>query len=79
MKKLRQLSMAVVLTLALSASALAGIIGTGPEAPPPPEPPSVTATGITDTPPNTVTAPVPTADPVVDIALALLQSALSLF
>ena len=32
MRKLRKLSMVIVLTLALSASAFAGIIGTGPEA-----------------------------------------------
>ena len=32
MRKLRQLSMAVVLTLAVSASAFAGIIGCPPEA-----------------------------------------------
>ena len=38
MRKLRQLSMAVVLTLALSASAFAGIIGTSPEAPQAPAP-----------------------------------------
>ena len=38
MRKLRQLSTVVVLTLALSASAFAGIIGTGPEAPQAPAP-----------------------------------------
>lgn len=78
MRKLRQLSMAVVLTLALSASAFAGIIGTSPEAPPP-EPPSATATGITDTPPSGAQPEAPMTDPVVDVALDLIQSVLSLF
>lgn len=36
MRKLRKLSMAVVLTLAFATYGFAGIIGTGPEAPPPP-------------------------------------------
>jgi hypothetical protein len=77
MRKLRQLSMAVLLTLVLATCAFAGIIGGGPE--PPPEPPSATEPGITNTPPSgaqSVTAP---TDPVVDIALNLLQGALSLF
>ena len=76
MLNLRKLSMAVVLTLALSASAFAGIIGTGPE--PPPEQPSATAPGIIDTPPS-AQPEAPATDPVVDIALNLLQGALSLF
>lgn len=75
MRKLRQLSMAVVLTLMLANAAFAGTIGTGPE--PPPEPPSATAPGIIDTPPSDA-QPAPT-DPVVDIALNLLQSLLSVF
>jgi hypothetical protein len=53
MRKLRQLSMAVVFTLALSASAFAGIIGGGPEPPPPPpEPAAATATETIETPPT---------------------------
>ncbi len=70
MRKLRQLSLAVVLTLALSACALAGTIDT------PPAPSSVTATGTIDTPPS---AAAPVADPVVDVAFNLLLSALVLF
>ena len=75
MRRFRQLSMAAVLMLALGASAFGGIIGGGPE--PPPAPPSATAPGITDTPPSseqTVAAP---TDPVVDVALYLLQTVLS--
>lgn len=76
MRKLRKISMAVVLTFALCASAFAGIIGTGPE--PPPEPPPTTATGIIGTPPSDAQPVTPATDPVVDIALNLLQGALSL-
>ncbi len=76
MRKLRQLSMAVVFTLALSASAFAGIIGGGPE--PPPAPPSATATGIIGTSPSTESI-APATDPVVDVALNLLQSLLLAF
>jgi hypothetical protein len=75
MRKLQRLSMAVALTLMLGTYALAGII----ECPPAPEPPPASATGTIETPPSgaqPVTAP---ADPVVDIALNLLQGALSLF
>jgi hypothetical protein len=75
MRRLRQLSMAVLLALMLGAPALAGIIGGPPE--PAPPPPQATATGITDTPPSAA-ALTPATDPVVDIALSLLQSALSL-
>ncbi len=79
MRKLRQLSMAVVFTLALSASAFAGIIGGGPEPPPaPPEPPSATATGIIGTSPSAEPM-APATDPVVDVALNLLQSLLLAF
>jgi hypothetical protein len=77
MRNLRQLSMAVVLTLALSASAFAGIIGTSPEAPPP-EPPPATATGTIETPPTTQSV-AELSNPVVDVALSLLQSVLLAF
>lgn len=77
MRRLRQLSMTVVLTLMLGTYALAGTIGTSPE--PPPEPPSATATGIIGTGPSSAeTAAAPT-DPVVDFAFNLMQSILSLF
>jgi hypothetical protein len=76
MRKLRQLSIAVLLALIFSAPAFAGIIGTPPE--PAPEPPAATAMGITDTPPSAASV-TPATDPVVDVALNLLQSVLSLF
>ena len=78
MRRFRQLSMALVLALTLANGAFAGIIGTGPEPPPPPS--SVTATGTVETPPSGAEPVVlTTTDPVVDIVLNLVQSALSLF
>ncbi len=79
MRNLRQLSMAVVLTLTLGTYALAGTIDTPPAPAPPPESPSVTATGITDTPPSGAESVNPATAPVIDVALNLLQSVLSLF
>jgi hypothetical protein len=77
MRKLRQISMAVMLTVVLATCTFAGIIGGGPE--PPPEPPSATATGIIGTS-AAAAQPVDTPPwPVVDIALNLLQSVLSVF
>jgi hypothetical protein len=76
MRRLRQLSMAALLALMVSAPALAGIIGGPPE--PTPEPPPASATGIIGTGPNEQ-AIAPATDPVVDIALNLLQSVLSAF
>jgi len=76
MRKLRQLSMAVVFSLMLANGAFAGSIGTPPE--PPPEPPSLTATGIIETPPSDA-QPVAASDLVVDVALNLLQSMLLAF
>ncbi|HMG75289.1 MAG TPA: hypothetical protein VK582_17460 [Pyrinomonadaceae bacterium] len=78
MRKLRQLSVAVVLTFALSASAFAGIIGTSPDAPPL-EPPSATATGIVGTGPSDGQPVAAPSNPVADVALNLLQSVLSVF
>lgn len=78
MRRLQQLSMAVVLTLMLGTYALAGIIECPPAPAPPPEPSSVTATGIIETPPSAQPVAAPT-DPVVDVALNLMQSVLSLF
>ncbi len=79
MRKLRQLSMAVLLALMLGVPAFAGIID-GPPAPAPPPPPaSAMAMGIVDTPPSDPQPATPATDPLVDIALNLLQGALSLF
>lgn len=77
MRKLRQLSMAVVFALMLANGAFAGTIGTGPE--PPPEPPSATAPGTIGCPPSDAQPIAPAIDPIVDVALNLLQSVLSLF
>ena len=77
MRKLQQLSMAVVLTLMLGTYALAGIIECPPA--PAPQPPSATAMGTVETPPSDAQPVAPAADPVMDIALNLLQGALSLF
>jgi len=77
MRMFRQLSMAVVLALMLANGAFAGSIGTGPE--PPPAPPSAIASGTVETPPSGAEPVVPATDPVVDVALNLLQAALSLF
>jgi len=70
--------MAVVLTLMLGTYALAGIIECPPAPAPPPQPPSATAMGTVETPPSNAQPLVPASDPVVDIALSLLQGALSL-
>ena len=77
MRRFRQLGMPVVLALMLANGAFAGSIGTGPE--PPPAPPSATATGTVETPPSDAQPVAPATDPVVDVALNLLQAALSLF
>jgi hypothetical protein len=77
MRRLRQLTMTVVLMLMLATYALAGIIDTPPAPAAPPEP-SATATGIIGAPPS-AEDPTPATNPVVDVALSLLQSALSLF
>ena len=77
MRRLQKMSMAVVLALMIAPTALAGITDYPPA--PVPSPQSVMATGITDTPPATSQLVDPATDPVVDVALNLLQSVLSLF
>ena len=77
MRRFRQLSMAVLLTLMLASGAFAGTIGTGPE--PPPAPPSATATGIIGAPPSEAQPVAAPTDPVVDFAFNLMQSILSVF
>lgn len=71
MRKLKQISLAVVLMLALSTCALAGIIET-PPAPTPPPSEHQSATGTIETLPS---AQQP-SDPMIEVALALLQSVL---
>jgi hypothetical protein len=78
MRKLWKLSMAVVLTLVLAPYALAGITDTPPAPLPPPEPPA-SAMGIIEAPPSSAETVTLTNDPFVDVALNLLQGALSLF
>jgi hypothetical protein len=79
MRRLRRLSMAVVLTFMLGTYALAGIIDCPPGTIETPPAPQASATGTIDTPPSGAQPVAPVTDPVVDIALDLLQSALSLF
>ncbi|MGZ5435657.1 MAG: hypothetical protein ACXWID_09340 [Pyrinomonadaceae bacterium] len=74
MRKLRLLSMAVVLALTLAAPALAGITDT----PPAPPSESVTATGIIECPPS-AQATSDATDPVIEFALTVLQSVLLVF
>jgi len=79
MRKLRQLSLAVALTLTLGTYALAGIIETPPgtiETPPAPQAPSATTTGTIETPPSAQSVAA-SSSPVLDVALNLLQSVLS--
>ncbi len=74
MRKLRLLSMAVVLALVLAAPAFAGITDTPPAPPPPAQESLATASGIIETPPSAV----PT-DPVVSVTLTVIQTVLSVF
>jgi hypothetical protein len=73
MRKLRQLSLVVILTLTLATWTFAGIIGTGPEPPPAPSP---TATETIS--PSLAQPDAPATDPVLVVMLDLMQSALSL-
>ena len=76
MRRLRQLSMLVVLTLMLGTYALAGTIDTPPV--PTQQPPPATATGIIDTPPSAALPEAAASEPVMDVVLDLMQSVLSL-
>lgn len=77
MKDLKRLSLAVVLAMLLAPTALAGITDTPPAPQPPPEPPSATAPAPTDE--NTQDVPLAVSDPLTDLALSLLQTALTVF
>ncbi len=75
MRRLQQLSMAAVLTLMLATGALAGIM----ETPPSPAAPPATATGTVETAPSDQQASAVPSESVAEVALNLLQSALSMF
>ena len=75
MRRLQQLSMAAVLTLILATGALAGIM----ETPPAPEAPPATATGTVETVPSDQQASAVSSESATEVALDLLQSALSMF
>ncbi len=77
MRTLRKLTIAVLLAFVVSAPAFAGIISGPPDTPPPPS--SAMATGIVDAPPSDAQPVTLATDPLVDVALKLLQGALSLF
>lgn len=81
MRKLKQLSMAVALTLMLTTGAFAGIMETGAPSPAPP-PSAATAgiiqTGIIQTPSDQQNS-VGTSNAFAEVALNLLQSVLSAF
>jgi hypothetical protein len=79
MRKLWKLGMAVVLALVFAPYALAGITDTPPSPVPPPEPQSTSAIGTVETPPSSAQPGTLTTDPLLDVALNLLQGALSLF
>ena len=77
MRKLRRLTLAVLLAMLLGPSALAGITDTPPAPQPPPEPTSATAPAPTGQ--NTQEVLVALSDPLTDAALTLLQSLLTVF
>ena len=84
MKKLKQLSMAVLLTLILAMSALAGEIGMPVAPPPPPDSASATTPGQMETPgeipiPGATQGPGVASYSATEVALDLLRSVLSVF
>jgi hypothetical protein len=72
MRKLQRFGIALALTLTLASGAFGGIIDTPPAPPPPP----AEMTGIIGTPPGDVQGP-PSPSLAVEVALALVQSLLS--
>ena len=80
MKKLQQLSMAGVFTLALTTATFAGDIATGGFTQPPPPPPNESsATTLGDIATGGIQNPQEISDSVAEIALNLLQTMLSVF
>ena len=69
MRKFRQLTLAVVLTLTFATSSFAGIVDTPPA-------PSPQSTGIIETPPQSQAVP---DDPIIEVVLNVLQSLLTVF
>ena len=80
MRRLKQISLAVVLMFTLATGAMAGITECPPEAipTPPPSAPATGATETTDTPSSAQTTNDAT-DPVIEFALTVLQSVLLAF
>lgn len=80
MKKLKQLSMAVVVTLMLGVPAFAGEIEIGKTSSPPPpaDSSSTTTPGEIQIPGNTG-APTASSDSMTELAMNLLQTVLSIF
>ena len=78
MRKLKQISLAVAIMLALSTGAMAGIIECPPAPTPPPQPSASAIAPETIETPSAQSVTMP-SNPVVDVALNLLQSALTLF
>jgi len=77
MRKLRRLTLAVVLAMLLAPSVLAGITDTPPAPQPSPEPTSAIASATTDE--NIQDVLVAPTDPLTDVALTLLQGILTVF
>ena len=78
MRRLKQISLAVVLMFTLATGAMAGITEAPPEPPPPPSAPATEATETTDTLSSAQTTNDAT-DPVIEFALTVLQSVLLAF
>ena len=78
MEKLKQFSLAVVVSTMLSVSATAGEIEIGKTPPPPPSAASVTTAGDPQIP-GEIGIGNAQSGPVTDVALSLLQTALSIF
>ena len=78
MRKFKQISLALAIMLALSTGAMAGIIECPPAPTPTPEPQSAMATATIDTPPGSQVTE-ESSDPVIDLALTLMRSVLSVF
>lgn len=77
MRRLRRLTLAVVLAMLLAPSVLAGITDTPPAPQPSPEPTSTIAPATTDE--NIQEVLVAPGDPLTDVALTLLQGLLAAF